>query len=220
MGSVAIERTGLKYGRLTVLAGRTRSANGTINFQCKCECGNELYINIGNISRQKSCAACRCNTIRKHGASGNKNRPLYIVWAGMKDRCNSINNEHYDRYGGRGIKVCDEWLDFAVFESDMLPGYAPGLEIDRIDNDRGYSKGNCRWATRKQNLNNTSQNVFVEYGGERLTITQWSEKLGVNPKSLSCRIRSGMSAAEAFSKPYRYAGSETKPIVPILDIEE
>lgn len=188
MGTIAIDRAGDVNGRLTVLGERRKNDKGFLSFLCRCECGNELWVGITNIRRQKSCAACRCKTITKHGASGDRSRRLYSVWLGMKNRCDCPNSRNYHRYGGRGIKICSAWYDFSKFESDMLPGYAPGLEIERVDNNGNYEKSNCRWATRMEQCNNTCRSVFVEHEGVRLTITQWAKKLGVDPNTLKYRI--------------------------------
>jgi hypothetical protein len=107
----------------------------------------------------------------------------------MRRRCAKKDQKWYERYAGRGIKVCDEWSDFNVFRDwSLTNGYSDKLTIDRMDNDGNYEPGNCRWVTVKEQANNTSTNVYVEHNGERLTYAQWSLRLCKNPSLVSKRI--------------------------------
>lgn len=107
----------------------------------------------------------------------------YDSWRDIKKRCLNIKSKGYPSWGGRGIKVCKEWLDFRNFYKDM--GRRPkGKSIDRIDNNGDYCKENCRWATKKEQCNNTRRNVFIYYKGRKRTIAQWSRYMGVNYKNL------------------------------------
>ena len=99
---------------------------------------------------------------------------IYSIWRHMNDRCYNTNNEWYHLYGGKGIKVCDEWKDYHTFREWALSnGYADNLSIDRIDNNGNYCSNNCRFADAVTQGNNTSRNVFVEYEGKTQTIAQW-----------------------------------------------
>jgi hypothetical protein len=114
----------------------------------------------------------------------------------MKARCSNPNGQYYHRYGGRGIAVCERWQTFESFYEDM--GDPPsGHSIDRIDNDLGYFKANCRWATKKIQANNTSSNRYLTIEGETKTASQWCELLGVNRKSFYTRLSRGHSIASA-----------------------
>lgn len=106
----------------------------------------------------------------------------------MKDRCLNPNDGAYKRYGGRGIKVCEEWLNFINFYQDMKDGYQNDLTLERIDNSRGYYKNNCKWATRKEQANNTRRNHLFEYNGKRKTLIDWAKFLKVNRSTLAQRI--------------------------------
>lgn len=146
---------GKKFGRLTIVG----KAEKSLHFNCKCDCGNERVVFMGNLSRghTQSCGCLqkeRARTAKStHGMS--KKHPLYRVWDQMKDRCNNPNHKFYQNYGGRGIKVCDEWMDFQkFFDWSIRNGYQRGLEIDRRNNDGIYEPSNCRWVTRKINSNN------------------------------------------------------------------
>lgn len=106
----------------------------------------------------------------------------------MLSRCSGPKNSQFKNYGGRGVHVCDRWRDFAAFLSDM--GLPPdGLSIDRIDNNRGYEPSNCRWATTKEQARNKRTNVFVEFGGERLAVQEWADRLGCEHATLRRRLK-------------------------------
>jgi hypothetical protein len=112
----------------------------------------------------------------------------YQAWNSMRHRCNNQGNPFYQRYGGRGIKVCEEWNSFENFLADM--GEKPvGLSLDRIDNDGDYCKENCRWATPKEQARNRSTAVQVTYAGKTQCISAWAEELGMSFSVLSKRLR-------------------------------
>lgn len=116
----------------------------------------------------------------------------------MKSRCNSPTNPKYESYGKRGIKVCDEWNeDFFVFKAWALKnGYEEGLSIDRIDNNKGYSPDNCRWTTRIVQQNNMRSNVYLEFRGERHTISEWGRITGIPNDTISRRLHRGWSTEQ------------------------
>lgn len=119
-----------------------------------------------------------------------KGTRLYSIWQTMKKRCNNPNFYLYNRYGGRGIKVCDEWEhDFPSFRNWALShGYQDGLTIDRIDNDGSYSPDNCRWATRSEQASNTSRNIIISYNGDTGTVAAICDKYGINRRLVYDRI--------------------------------
>jgi hypothetical protein len=137
----------------------------------------------------------------KHGLSRTVE---YRRWAAMKERCYSKNNKHYKDYGGRGITVCDRWLNHpAVFIADM--GLCPkGFSIDRLDNNLGYSKDNCVWASAKQNANNTRRNLLIEFNGTTKTLSQWAEETGLKRESIKGRLNRGWSIEKALTRKSRY----------------
>lgn len=128
---------------------------------------------------------------------------LYNVWCGMKSRCNNTNNTRYSSYGGRGIKVCDEWNgDFIKFQKWALEnGYKEGLQLDRIDNDGNYEPSNCRWATRLLQMNNNRHNKFIEYNGEKHTIAEWARIKSLPQNLLVYRLLEGWTVKEAINTP-------------------
>lgn len=169
-------KIGERYGRLTVVA---ESDDGQ-TLQCLCDCGHPHSLNRGAWRKTQSCGCLR----RDHAASlntqhGMTGSPTYNSWQSMIRRCTNPRAADYDRYGGRGITVCQRWRDFSAFLDDMGVR-PPGHTLDRVDNDRGYEPSNCRWATTsEQNLNRRPRstckrghelvggNVYVDGDGRR-----------------------------------------------------
>ena len=136
----------------------------------------------------------------KHGMTGT--RP-YRVWQNMHRRCREKNNKEYKRYGGRGISVCEEWKSFEVFWEDMKEGYEEHLTLDRIDNNKNYTKDNCRWATLEEQGNNKRNNVLLSYKGETKTAAQWSRDLGINANIIYRRVKRGWSDERTLTQKVR-----------------
>jgi hypothetical protein len=126
--------------------------------------------------------------------------PVYRAWQQLFQRCENPKDRAYKNYGARGITVCEEWRDFPRFLADM--GMRPkGFQLDRKDNDKGYSKENCRWVTAKVNRNNQRNNRCVTYRGRTLTATQWAEELGLNSRTLHNRLSRGWPVERALTEP-------------------
>ena len=144
----------------------------------------------------------------KHGG-WIKDRTLYGIWGGMRSRCSNPNHQLYKNYGGRGIKVCKEWNNFRVFrEWAITNGYVEGnnrakCSIDRIDVNGDYEPSNCRWATAKEQMNNTRRNVVVEYDGKKMTLAQWADSLGMKYSSFMSRWSRGWTIERIATTPIR-----------------
>lgn len=137
----------------------------------------------------------------KHGGSYT---PEYRAWQTMRLRCTVPTNRAWPDYGGRGITVCDRWRDdFRAFLADMGSKPSSAHEIDRIDNDRGYEPGNCRWVTRSENNRNRRSTLWIEYQGERRRRIDLAEEFGIPSDTLAFRLRSGWSVEEALTTPVR-----------------
>lgn len=179
---------------------------------CRCElCGKIKTIMACNLSRTKSCGCAKLKFISEANSThGESKTRLYRIWSLMKDRCTNPNAEHYDLYGGRGIAVCDEWLQYEPFREWALSnGYNKNLSIDRIDNNKGYEPDNCRWATRIEQANNKRTNIVITHNGETNTLGEWAARLGMEPRVLWWRLfNAGWSEADTVSVPKGVRRSE------------
>jgi predicted DNA-binding transcriptional regulator AlpA len=137
-----------------------------------------------------------------HGRTvGGKIDSILTIWRNMKNRCLKSSDAAYDRYGGRGIKVCERWLKFENFLADMGER-PPGMTLDRIDNNLGYCPENCRWASYKEQNNNRRDNRMITFKGETKNMAQWCTELGLSQKTISQRINGlGWSGERALSEP-------------------
>jgi hypothetical protein len=199
--------TGRRFGRLVVLAPGARESRGYL-WCCRCDCGNVKEIRARSLKSGRS-ASCGCAArealIASNTTHGMTRNPLYWRWRAMLDRTTRPSSRAYPNYGGRGITVCDRWRDFANFHADMGSSFAPGLEIDRIDNDGNYEPGNCRWATRIEQQRNRRNNHRVTWAGRTMTVQDWGEHLGITPNTLLYRLRRGWDIDRAMTKDARPA---------------
>jgi hypothetical protein len=126
-------------------------------------------------------------------------KDLLSRWSKLQGRCYRPKEDSYKNYGGRGIKC--EWGSFKEFYKDMSPSFKKGLTLDRIDNDKNYSKQNCRWATPKEQQNNRRNNVRLEYAGQEKTLSQWADLLDFPYYVLCARRKQGWTIEEMFEYP-------------------
>lgn len=189
---------GKKFGRLTVIKFIPKPEREDYRRQwlCKCECDNLVQVN-GSKLRNGHTKSCGClereligNVNRKYK---HKDLRLYRIWKAIQQRCSDVNGREYHNYGGRGIRVCKEWLNAKqgfdrFYEWAIENGYTNKLTIDRIDTNKGYSPENCRWVTNKTQQNNKRNNVILTYNGESHTMKEWSELLSVNYSTLRYHI--------------------------------
>jgi hypothetical protein len=196
--------TAKRYNRWTVLGFSHTDKHRTQFWNCICECGKQKVVNAAHIKtgRSRSCGCLQKETIsklKKHGQYGTK---LYGVWAGMKQRCQNPKAHEYENYGGRGITVCTNWQTAKPFlDWALANGYREGLQLDRINTDKGYSPENCRFVTPAENECNRKNNVFLTVGNETKTISEWSRIVGCKKDLIYSRIKLGWDAKKAIFKP-------------------
>lgn len=162
-----LDLTGQRFGRLTV-EGNAQSVKSPSGWTatvwcCVCDCGNSVQVRTKNLvtGNTKSCGCLQRERTTEaktvHGGTHGDNERLFRIWCGMIDRCRREKNKFFARYGGRGIKVCEEWLNFTEFQRWALSsGYTDEMTIDRIDVDKGYEPGNCQWMTKSEHTKKTN----------------------------------------------------------------
>lgn len=198
--------TGRQFGRLKVIRPakplKYRGKNLS-RWYCLCECGAYHIVRGHQIrsGRTKSCG-CLAKQVRltanyRHGL---EQHPSYCSWNHMMNRCKYVTNDNYKHYGGRGIQIEDpRWLDVTNFVADM--GVRPaGTSLDRIDNEKGYCKENCRWATPKQQARNKRTSAYLTFEGKTQTKADWAEELGVSIDYIKHRIKKGWSLEEIITE--------------------
>ncbi len=186
-----LDVSGMRSGRLVVIGRAPSGPRRIALWECKCDCGAVVVAPGPELAKGKH-TSCGCARFT-HAMT---NTPTYRSWKSMRRRCFNENDPSFKNYGGRGVTVCERWSSFKAFLSDM--GERPvGTSLDRIDVNGDYQPGNCRWATPTEQSNNSRRNVFVEIGGERLTLAEAARKAGVHRATFKARIYRGASPEEA-----------------------
>jgi hypothetical protein len=205
-----INIAGKKFGRLIVVAYSHSNRDKKACWICVCDCGKEVVVSGKSLrnGRTKSCGCyaleVRAKSSTKHGACKNSRangKTLeYYIWRGIIARCTNPNNKKYADYGGRGITICDEWRhDYKAFIDYIGNKPSPGYSIERINNDRNYEPGNIRWATQKEQMNNTRVNRFLTYNGKSQTVSQWADELKIPYNRIAMRLHRGNSVEKALT---------------------
>ncbi len=195
-GRPELDIAGLKWGRMTVERRLGPTGGKGVAWLARCACGAVVIKGAGlfrysaehDINR--SCG-CEMRELAAQAATthGMSNHPMYRTWQGMRDRCTNEKADAYADYGGRGVRVCDRWMNsFEAFLQDMGPTYRDGLTLDRIENDGDYELLNCRWATQQEQTNNTRSNVHIDTPRGRMTIAEAARSYGVNYATLRSRL--------------------------------
>ncbi len=198
---------GKKFFRLTILE-IIRGTPVGVQAKAKCECGKTIVCRARAIltDRSKSCGCLHREvtsaTFFKHGHSGHR---MYRIWRGIKCRCLNPKDYQFKNYGGRGITICKRWINsFENFWEDMIIGYRDDLEVDRKNINGNYTPENCRWATRKQQTNNSRQNHLLTFNGKTQPLTAWSEELGIPIGALRSRVRDQWPIEIALTAPINH----------------
>lgn len=199
--------TGQRFGRLTALLETShRTDHGLSLWVCKCDCGRVVVID--RPYKRKSCGCLRAETMRltalaangkRRGTANQVRNRTRNIWRNMLLRCSDAGRPDFHRYGGRGIRVCDRWRDFENFYADIGP-QPYGQSLDRINNDGNYEPGNCRWATRTVQNNNTSRNRPLTAFGRTQNITAWARELGIHYTTIWQRLRCGWPIERALTR--------------------
>lgn len=201
-----IDRAGQRYGRLTAIAFYDRDIKGEAYWVALCDCGRVTvvrgsHLGSGNV---QSCG-CFCSEsssmrARTHGMS---DRQGYESWAGMKRRCLNSKSKAYPLYGGRGITICDRWVNsLETFLKDMGP-CPEGYTLERKNNDGNYEPNNCVWGTRTAQANNRRSSRFLTLNGKTMTVSEWSVETGIHHSAIHLRLKRGWSVEEALMTPLK-----------------
>ena len=187
-----INKIGVRHKRLTVVSlNERRDSNGSVYWNCKCDCGEIVVIRTNMIGITASCKKCKANDfkirITKHGLN---DHPIYLLWQSMKQRCYYKKHGGYKMYGGRGITICEEWRKnfLSFYNWCVTNGYASKLQIDRIDNNKGYSPSNCRFISSIENAYNKRNTTYVTIDNKRYTILELSRDSGIPTSIIYSRI--------------------------------
>lgn len=203
MSVVAVDLTMRVFGRLLVLYVNGRTNSNGLRWDCECDCGKIVNVSSGNLisGHTKSCGCLgRENVIRSRFKHGGKklNKEEYISWCGMKKRCYNSNEKNYCYYGGRGIVVCDRWLNsFENFISDMGKKPSKKHSLDRIDTNGIYEPSNCRWATSNEQNINKRNFLIIKAFGKEMSLADWAKELNTSKNSIRHRVKRGTTFEEA-----------------------
>ena len=187
--------TGKKFGLLTVKSFDGKDNRNKSYWLCDCDCGNKNVrvrsdcLTTGNT---KSCGCYNVTSHKKNDAECVTKEKLYHLFYGIKARCYNTKSNKYEYYGGKGIKICEEWLNsYEAFKKwSYENGYKEGLTIDRIDSNGNYEPSNCRWVTMTVQNRNKDINNYYTYNGKTLLLSDWSKLTGIKESTLYSRINS------------------------------
>lgn len=197
-----IDITNNRYGRLVAIK-KEKSINGQNMWLFQCDCGKQKIINKYSVIRGLT-NSCGCyhkeQDVLKHTTHNMSKTRLYRCWQDMKNRCYNKSRKKYQRYGARGIIVCNDWLhNFNAFKDWALSnGYKDTLTIDRIDVNGNYCPENCRWITLKEQANNTSKNIKITINGTTKNLHEWLEICNIKSGSFYYKLKKGYKPEEIF----------------------
>lgn len=209
--SVLMDLSTMRFGRLQPLAlehiRTTPSGSRKRFWRCRCDCGTDVVVWAGNLRTGKanSCGCLRRELVAaKNRSHGMSQTPEYKTWGGIKKRCFNSSYKSYADYGGRGITMCDRWLNsFENFLEDMGTKPSPDHSIERIDNDGHYEPSNCRWATRRDQAHNNRRNVHLTVDGITKPLSEWCREYAISHSSVLERLAKGWDTKRAVTHPPR-----------------
>jgi hypothetical protein len=193
---------GQRFGKLVTIRPALSSAMHGSRWLCLCDCKSEYIARAAHLMAGEV-ASCGCvKSIHRKS-----HLPEYGIWNSMVRRCTNQGDTRWDRYGGRGIKVCDRWLgSFENFLSDMGPRPSADFQIERKNNDGNYEPDNCCWIHRRLQARNKQTNVFLTHDGVTLTIAEWADKTGLRAPTISGRLARGWTIQRALATSPAYRG--------------
>jgi hypothetical protein len=195
---------GDRFGMLLVLEERPIKYGRHKQWLCRCKCGVEKTVGQHDLRAGRT-VSCGCKKV-KHLESATRTTAEYRAWAGMIQRCHNPKDHHYADYGGRGIRVCDEWrTSYETFLAHVGRRPSRKHSIDRIRNSQGYKPGNVHWATKVQQARNTRRTRFLTLDGVTKCLTEWAEITGLSKEILWSRLNGGWSVEATLSTPSQYA---------------
>lgn len=183
--------TGIRFGNLVAIRQSNYMKNGMSYWLCRCDCGRLKDVRLSNLTCGKtlSCGFDRMNHTLPEHKKQNHDR-LRSIWDGMVQRCTNVRSKDYEKYGGSGIGICEEWMNYTTFKAWALEnGYADNLSIDRVDGGLGYCPSNCRWATRETQNRNRRTSFVVNYMGKDMSLSEACELSGLGYSVVHRRIK-------------------------------
>lgn len=198
----AVDISGRRFGRLTAIRRAENAKCGRSRWLCVCDCGAETVVQTNSLVSGHT-TSCGCYNGACQTIHGKTNTRLFRIWSKMKSRCFCENDKDFKNYGGRGIRVCDEWKDdfLAFYTWSMENGYRDDLTIDRVCNDGPYAPWNCRWTDLSVQANNRRSNHVLVFGGASHTIHEWSQLLGMSEAALVKRMKYGWDVERVLTTP-------------------
>jgi hypothetical protein len=177
-------------------AGRQQN---NVMWMCHCSCGKTVEVRSTRL-RKGEATSCGCDSIRGNTRHRKCKTRIYSIWKSMKQRCTDPNSTNYPKYGARGITVSEQWVSFDNFYLDMGDPPSPSHSLERLDNNLGYCKDNCTWATASEQGRNKRNNVFLTLNGRTQTQSEWAKELGLHPTSLAYRLKRGWPLERVLSR--------------------
>lgn len=201
-----IDLVGQRFGKLLVLKLYDINKWRNSVWLCRCDCGQIKTIQHSHL-KSGAIVSCGCFNMEKslkHGhAKNGKSSKIYMAWDAMHQRCTNSKTENFNRYGGRGIRVCVRWKKFENFLKDMGEPPTQQHSINRIDNDGNYCKSNCEWALPKRQARNKRNNRLITYGGKTQCLIEWAEEFNIHERTIAYRLDQGWPIDRVFTQPVR-----------------
>lgn len=206
-GRLKTDMLGHRIGSWTVMS-EAGVKNGSYFWECVCDCGTISILNGCNLRRgsSKSCGCKKAELMSKksttHGDTrGGVNTKEFRAWMAIINRCTKPTDNAYHHYGGRGITVCYTWLNsYESFLSDIGRAPTPKHSVERKDNNKGYDKDNCVWATHKEQCRNRRSNVYLTHNGVTKILGDWAKEFGIDRGRIGWHLKNGKSFAWVYNK--------------------